>query len=883
MFVRKGLLNVPDSFEFPFTPYGIQQEFMENLYSVIESRQIGIFESPTGTGKSLTLTCGSIKWLLDNNELIRAELKKSQLELQDSISTREREETSDWLETQHGTISMKEELQKLKTTYEFIQKHDRKMGEMKRNVHKLKKTKSVGVTRKPTTTLPETETPKLEDSDLELNDCSSSGESSDEEVDKETARPYRPTKIFFCSRTHSQLSQVIREIQGTSFRDRVRLASLASRQIYCVNDAVKNSGSQSVINERCLDLQKKKSTNVSKRDEDGNTLKKSKQTSSAGCPYNNKSNVDQLKQEILSDIHDIEDLVAAGQRERACPYYASRAAAEDAEIVLLPYQLLFHKNTRLQSGVDIRDAVIIVDEAHNLMDTLSAIHSTEVTLDQLRAALAQVGVYKARFKTRFKASNLLKVNQIEFIIKQLVRILDQKKLGVTSRMVLGYELMAEAEFFNLDIMKLLRFCDESRFAQKVHGLAQRNANAPVSEPIRAESSSSSKSLLKQLEDKFNSKKKSAAIPLISVVARQGAGKVERQQFVPQVIRPLLAFLESLTEKSSDGRVFIEAGVKMKYLLLNCGSHFQDFLTDCRSVSTKRLSNPPHAPLSNCSFSHLQLIVAGGTMRPTNELKDQLFTTQKQRIREFCFGHVVPPTAILPVVVAKGPSGHRFLFNFATKLQVELMTDLGKCFVDIAQVVPAGIVVFFASYDYLHAVHDHLRREGLLNQIQRYKDIFIEPKQAGQTTDRILHEYSVAIRRGVKKGAMLFSVVGGKLSEGLNFSDDLGRCVIVVGMPYPNKTSPELVQKMKYLEENLKRGSGSEYYENLCMKAVNQCIGRAVRHIDDYATILLLDERYGQDRIQEKLPEWIRISMELNEKYSGIAPELKLFFENKLKK
>lgn len=47
-----------------------------------------------------------------------------------------------------------------------------------------------------------------------------------------------------------------------------------------------------------------------------------------------------------------------------------------------------------------------------------------------------------------------------------------------------------------------------------------------------------------------------------------------------------------------------------------------------------------------------------------------------------------------------------------------------------------------------------------------------------------------------------------------------------------------------------------------MKAVNQCIGRAVRHRNDYATVLLLDERYGRPSTHKALPDWIKRSLKV---------------------
>jgi len=76
-------------------------------------------------------------------------------------------------------------------------------------------------------------------------------------------------------------------------------------------------------------------------------------------------------------------------------------------------------------------------------------------------------------------------------------------------------------------------------------------------------------------------------------------------------------------------------------------------------------------------------------------------------------------------------------------------------------------------------------------------VFRESKD--KSIDMLLTEYTRCIKNS-KSGALLFAVVGGKLSEGINFSDDLGRCVLVVGLPYPNVTSLEIKEKVNFFTE-----------------------------------------------------------------------------------
>jgi hypothetical protein len=69
-------------------------------------------------------------------------------------------------------------------------------------------------------------------------------------------------------------------------------------------------------------------------------------------------------------------------------------------------------------------------------------------------------------------------------------------------------------------------------------------------------------------------------------------------------------------------------------------------------------------------------------------------------------------------------------------------------------------------------------------------------------------------------------------------------------------------------------------QNLCMRAVNQSIGRAIRHANDYACILLIDRRYSSPRIKAKLPKWIGDDLVVAPDFASVARGVAGFFRNK---
>ncbi|KAI0260194.1 ATP-dependent RNA helicase DDX11 [Gloeopeniophorella convolvens] len=256
----------------------------------------------------------------------------------------------------------------------------------------------------------------------------------------------------------------------------------------------------------------------------------------------------------------------------------------------------------------------------------------------------------------------------------------------------------------------------------------------------------------------------------------------------------------------------------------------------------------------------------------SDFTSQLFAhLPKEKVSLFSCNHITPDSNLRTLALSHGPQGNQLNFKLSNMSNANLLRELGQIILNFSRIVPGGMVVFLPSYKVLDMVKKVWNEKGIMNSIAAKKKVFME-----STADvhELLSQYAEEIKASAK-GALLLAVVGAKLSEGLNFSDDLARMVMVIGLPFANLGSAELQERIRYADrlagENPSKDStygaaGKELYENLCMNAVNQSIGRAIRHKDDWAMLVLVDTRYQSDRISRKLPKWIGKSLVVTQSF-----------------
>ncbi|GCB64645.1 hypothetical protein scyTo_0014798, partial [Scyliorhinus torazame] len=642
-------------------------------------------------------------------------------------------------------------------------------------------------------------------------------------------------KIIYASRTHSQLSQVINELRSTAYRP--KMCVLGSREQLCIHPEVMKQESNHVKIHMCR-----------------------AKTSTRTCHFYNNVEEKSTEKEFTQSILDVEDLVKSGSKHRVCPYYLSRALKQNAEIIFMPYNYLLDPKSRKTHNIDLRGTIVIFDEAHNVEKMCEESASFDLTPYDLASgidAVNQVLENEAKMVKHnddntdfnFESFNsglkmdLSDLAKIKKILLDLENAIDSVELlpngsGVTKPGSFIFELFAQAQ---------ITFQNKS-------------------------------AILEALEQ------------ILSALSERSGIFTNTSGL--QKVADILEIVFCITPPEGTTPHTIGQNVTKHYKVHvhpdNSGKKKQQ-RTDLWTSSVTRKQGKILSYWCFCpgySMAELvrqgvqSIILTSGTLAPLSSFTSEMQIPFPVSLEN---PHVIDKHQIWIGIVPKGPDGTQLSSAYNQRFSPQYMSSLGKTMVNLSRVVPNGLLVFFPSYPVMDKSLEFWKEQGISNRIEEIKPIFVEVKGKGSFTEAI-DAYYDKVSDPKSNGACFYAVCRGKASEGLDFADTNGRGVIVTGLPFPPRMDPKVVLKMQFLDEmrtkcvgNVRNLSGQEWYRQQASRAVNQAIGRVIRHRNDYGAIFLCDHRFVGTEVRSQLPSWVRPHVKVYDNFGHIIRDVSQFF------
>ncbi|KAM4034072.1 regulator of telomere elongation helicase 1 isoform 2-T2 [Anomaloglossus baeobatrachus] len=640
-------------------------------------------------------------------------------------------------------------------------------------------------------------------------------------------------KIIYASRTHSQLAQVISELKQTKYRPKVSI--LGSREQLCIHPEVKKQENNHIKVHMCRS-----------------------KVSTRSCLYYNNVEEKSTERDLTTPILDIEDLVKSGIKHRACPYYLSRNLKQQADIIFMPYNYLLDSKSRKAHNIDLKGTVVIFDEAHNVermceesasfdltpYDLASGIDALDLVIKELTENLEQKHI-SAEFNMEGPSSDL-KVEledlaKIKGALLQIESAIDAVTLptngnGVTKEGSYIFELFGSAGITYETRTGLLELLDQ--IIQHVGG-----SSGVFTSTLG----------LQKLSDIIQI--------VFNIDIGDGSAPPARN---PQMSKSYKVHIHPDTSQRKKPR--------------------GDIWSNSRRQGGKVLSywcfSPGYTMNDLVRYGVRSIILTSGTLCPLSSFTMEMQIPFPVSLEN---PHVIEKHQIWVGVVPRGPDRAQLSSAFDRRFSPDYLSSLGKTIGNISRVVPHGLLVFFPSYPVMDKSLEFWREHSLTSRIEDVKPMFVEPRGKGSFTE-IIDAFYERIQAPNSSGASFFAVCRGKASEGLDFADCNGRGVIITGLPFPPRMDPRIILKMQFLDEMRQaKGSagkflsGQEWYRQQASRAVNQAIGRVIRHRQDYGAIFLCDHRFSNSDSRAQLPSWVRPYTHVYDNFGHIIRDVSQFF------
>ncbi|XP_052274161.1 regulator of telomere elongation helicase 1-like isoform X2 [Dreissena polymorpha] len=541
----------------------------------------------------------------------------------------------------------------------------------------------------------------------------------------------------------------------------------------------------------------------------------------------------------------------------------ARELKADADIIFMPYNYLLDPKTRKAHGVELQGNVVIFDEAHNLEKICEESASFDLKPGDLATAIEELTRLAEKFVEMIKGDmveedheaaqdapdfNLEDILRLKSTLMDLEKEIDKVEVpggsgkGLTRPGMFMYELLAKANivYSNKNIIVDL--------LEKIVGYVTADASTAGMGVTKGAG-------LTKIVDMFKI--------IFSQDLPPGSSLTEHQERIARSYRVHLQ-REDL-------------GKKKKQVDLWSNQPAQDKMGKTLSFWC---FSPGHSMSELIAHGIKCIVLTSGTLSPLDSFTAEMQIPFPVRLEN---PHVIQKHQVWIGTLKTGPDNTVLNSNYETRFTPAYQASLGNCIVNFARVVPNGLLIFFPSYPVMEKCLEHWKDVNIWSRIEQYKQIFVESKSKGALSD-LMNDFYSKINDPSLNGAIFIAVCRGKVSEGLDFSDNNGRAVVITGLPYPPYLDPKVVLKMQYLDEMKgKQGfqslAGKEWYKQQASRAVNQAIGRVIRHREDFGAIILCDTRFSSPDAIRQLPVWVRPHVQKYEAFGAAMKDVMVFFKH----
>jgi DNA excision repair protein ERCC-2 len=230
------------------------------------------------------------------------------------------------------------------------------------------------------------------------------------------------------------------------------------------------------------------------------------------------------------------------------------------------------------------------------------------------------------------------------------------------------------------------------------------------------------------------------------------------------------------------------------------------------------------------------VVMSGTLHPAGMYADLLGLEPERRVLR-AYASPFPPENRCLLVTPRVTTAYGRRDERMYKAIAEEITR-------VAAAVPGNVAAFFPSYDLMERVLACVRWSDMP------KEVLVEKRTWSKAERDHSLEWLQAHRQ---TGGLIAGVLGGSLSEGVDYRDNLLSAVCIVGLPLSPPTLEVEALKTYYTG---KFGSEKGYEYAVVYPALNkvlQAAGRPIRGETDRAIIVLMDRRYLDKRYAAGMP------------------------------